>query len=86
MLVLLSLLCCLFVKSNSVCVRVCMCLFSQCVNKINPRQGFNNYRGTGLRRRGGLDFILGFSFFFFSFGKKGFGNAELDPSIIGVGF
>lgn len=60
-----------------VCVRVC--LFSQCVNNINPRQGFNNYKGTGLCGRGFfiLDFFKNIRFF---------GNAELDPSIIGVGF
>lgn len=60
------------------CVCVCVCVCSYSVNKINPRQGFNNYRRTGLCGQGGLAFILNFT------KKKGFRNADLDPSMIGV--
>lgn len=55
-------------KSNSVCARVCMCLFSQCVNKIKTpdkaliiteEQGYVDKEGLGL-------------FFILSEGKKWF--------------
>lgn len=64
------------------CARVFMCLFSQCVNKIKtPDKAL-----IITEEQGYVDKEVLVCFLFCQREKNGFGDAELDPSMIGVGF